>query len=1022
MQKNVKANAIVFALIKPILLLFLTASIIPLNVLAQGQTVNSTLAGRVVDKKTKTTIPGATIHILGTTHEVATDNLGKFTFVTGQKFPYTLRISFIGYKTIEVVANGSPIEIELEENISQLDEVVVVGYGTQERRNLVSSVSKIKASEVKDQPVASFDAQLQGKAAGVQINSNAGIPGDGVFVRVRGTTSINASSNPLYIVDGVFINNTSLQTLNTGGRATSPIADINPADIESIEVLKDATASAIYGARGANGVIIVTTKRGKYNTKSKLNVNVNQGWSKAAKLWDLASAVDNARVMNVAWINSGIDNPLLNQTVANRPFRPVTEGGKGNPEDQKEYDRLGDLYRTARLSNYDISLQGGSAATSYYLGASFTDQESIMRPSYFTRGSFKANIDQKINDKISVNMSNAFSRSYRNQALAGDGPTGNMMVSTLNAATYLPKTTATGAPALYNGWDNLQVLLDNYNTHSVSLRYIGNLNIEAEIIPSLKFKSSFSLDYNNYNESQYWNSKTVNGAGGGTATAGLADNTTWINEQTLTYRKKIDKNTFGVLVGNTLQSRILQRTSAQGKGFANDAFQLISSAATTTSTQTWTKSNLASFFSRLDYNYASKYYLEVDMRADGASNFGQNKKWGYFPSIGGSWRVSEEKFLKNVDFISDLKVRTSVGILGNQAGIDDFAARGQWTGGASYFDQPGTAPAQLGNADLHWERTRQIDAGIDIGLFKDAVNITLDLYHKYTSDLLLQVPAPYVTGFSTYYANTGAMRNKGYELSITTNNIRRKGFTWQTNFNISGNVNKIEKLPAPITVYSRDWVRMQQGSSMYSFWLYNQQSVDPQTGKAIFEDVNKDGNITVADRQLLGSATPKFYGGFSNNFTVSNFDASFLFTYSYGNDVYNLNRFFAAQSGTRVDRSLYKVDANYWTTPGQITNVPRPTSVGNNYAIEQNSRLLEDGSFIRLKSLTVGYTLPKQLTTKFNVSALRVYFSGSNLLLFTKYSGADPETNVTANQNAQGLDYGTPPQPRAFQLGLNVTL
>ncbi|POY38967.1 TonB-dependent receptor [Solitalea longa] len=1011
-----------------LLSLILVTFLGPLAASAQVQTkpiINSTLTGTVINSRTKSPVEGAVVHINGTTHEVVTDREGKFNFVTGQKFPYTLFVSLIGYKKKEIVANGSPVNIELEESVSQLDEIVVVGYATQERRNLVSSVSKVSATETKNLPVAGFNEQLQGKAAGVQINSNAGIPGDGIFVRVRGTTSINASSDPLYIVDGVFINNTSLQTLNTGGRATSPIADINPADIENIEVLKDATATAIYGARGANGVIIVTTKRGNFNTKARVSFNINQGVASAIKLWDLESAEANAEVMNVAWINTGIDKPSTNQTFANRPFRPVSEGGKGLPSEQQDYDRLNDLYRTASLSNYDFSLQGGTSATRYYFGLSYTDQESIMRPVYFTRGSFKANLDQKVNSFISVGMSNSLSRSFRNQATAGDGPTGNMMVSTLNSATYLAKNAADGTPIRWNGWDNLQQLLDNYNTNTKSLRYIGNLYADAEIIPGLKFRTSASVDYDNYNESQYWNTNTVQGSAptNGRATSGLSDNTTWINEQTLTFRHRFGtKHNFGALIGNTLQSNIRQRTSAVGTGFANNSFELISSAANTTSSQAWTKGNLASFFSRLDYNYAYKYYIEVDARADGASNFGKNNQWGYFPSIGLAWRLKEEEFLKNNSVISDLKLRASAGYTGNQAGIDNFASQGLWTGGASYFDVAGTAPQQLGNPDLKWEKTRQIDAGVELGLFNDRINLQVDLYDKYTSDLLLSLPVPAVTGFNTYLTNLGAMSNKGYELTIVTNNIRKPGFSWQTSFNISGNINKIEKLPAPITVYSRDWVRMQEGSSMYSFWLYKQLSVDPANGDAIFEDVNKDGSITVADRQILGSATPKFYGGFNNSLNYRGFDANVFFSYSYGNDVYNLNRFFAAESGTRPDRSVQSIDKNYWTTPGQITNVPRPTSVGNNYLIEQNSRMLEDGSFIRLKSLTLGYTLPKKLTSRFKVESLRFYAVGSNLLLFTKYSGADPETNVTSNQNAQGLDYGTPPQPRTIQFGLNLTL
>jgi TonB-dependent starch-binding outer membrane protein SusC len=995
---------------------------------------NISLSGRIIDEQTKLPLAGATIHIKNTTHELQTDAKGNFKFLTGQKIPVVFIVSFVGYETSETTINSySNIQVALRPASSQLNDVVVVGYGTQKRSALVSAVSTVNGNEIKNIPVASFNEQLQGKAAGVQINANTGIPGDGAFVRVRGATSINASNDPLYIIDGVFINNTSLQTVNTGGRATSPIADINPADIQNIEVLKDASATAIYGARGANGVVIITTKRGDYNGKARLSAGASQGWATAPTLWDLTTGPQHATLINEFYANSFQDAITAADKTKYQlaPFRAVSAGGRGLPEEQKTYDRLGELFRTARLQDYNLALSGGSKTTKYYFGGSYTDQEAIVKPLFFRRAAFKFNADHKVNDKILVGISNSFTRSFRNQGRTGDGPAGGMLQSALHTPTYLPEVNADGTPARWAGFDNLQVLINNYNVHTTSLRYIGNLYADAEIIRNLKFRTSWSLDYNNYDESEYWNDQTQLGAAptNGLATSALTQNTTWINEQTLSYRVNPSSlHSIGILLGNSLQGNVISGTSAQGSGFPSNSFQLISAAATRTSSQSWTKSTLASFFSRIDYSYANKYFAEFSIRADGSSRFGDNNKYGYFPSIGAGWRLKEEPFLKEITAISNLKLRGSYGITGNQNGIGNFAPLGTWTGGAGYpdnstGDKPGISPAQLANPNLRWEKTRQINAGIDLGLFKNRVSIEFNLYSKYTTDNLLQLPVPGITGFNSYFSNAGEISNRGFELAINTINIKNKHFSWQTSFNISGNRNRIEKLATPITQYNRDWVRLQQGYSLYSFWLYKQLSVDPQTGAAVFEDVNKDGQITVADRQILGNAVPKLFGGLTNNITFNDFDLGILFSFQTGNDVFNLNKFFGEGGGTRdANRVLFADQLNRWQKPGDITDVPRLTAFGNNYTLEQNSRFLEDGSFLKLRSLTLGYTLPARITSAAGIQSLRFYFSGTNLFTLTKYTGPDPEVNVTALQNVQGLDLGTPPQPRVIQFGINLGL
>lgn len=984
--------------------------------------IQSKLEGTVVDQIKNEPVIGASVNIKGTTHGVQTDLDGKFYFETGQKFPYTLVVSYIGYQTKEIVVNGSPVIVKLTENIQELDELIVVGYGTQKRQNLVGSVSKVNPSEIKVIPDVSFDAKLQGKAAGVQINSNTGVPGSDVFIRVRGATSINAGNDPLYVIDGVFINNNSLQSI-AQDRATSPLSDINPSDIESIEILKDASAIAIYGSRGANGVIIVTTKRGNYNqnTKVELNLSGGIGWAPADRVWKTTTGPEHALLINE--YNKNMGNPL--------PFRPASEvingvAGRGLPENQPTYDRMSILNRTAELRNVDLSVQGGSNTTRYYLGAGYTYQESVWKPMSFDRGSFKFNLDHKINNSIAIGTSNTLSKSYRNQARPANGGNGTLLQASLNIPTYLPIFAEDGTPLKWVNFDNIDVLTSTVNLWSTSYHYVGNVYVDVNFSKKLKFRSSFGVDYNNYNESEYWDTRTILGAAGGKATESVTQSSTAINEQTLNYNTTFGNHSLGLLLGNTIQGVELKNVSATGTNFPNNAYTQISSAATQTAAQFTTNSGLLSFFSRADYNYDRKYYIEATIRADGSSKFGENNKWGYFPAVGAAWRIKEESFLKEVSQISNLKFRVSYGLTGNQSGIADFASQGLWTGGYGYSDKvgssegPGTAPLQIANPNLKWEKTAQFSTGFDLGLFNDRINVEFNYYNKYTTDVLLQIATPGTTGFSSYLTNFGEISNKGFELSISSINFQSKDFTWKTDFNISQNINKIEKIPADIPFAGRDLIRLQQGKPLYSYWLYKQLYVDPATGNAVFEDFNKDGKITADDRQIVGNTWPKFFGGFNNTFEYKNFDLGVFFTYSFGNEIWNHNRMLGETGGTLdANRVLLASQLDRWTTPGQITDTPRLTA--DNYSRQENSRFLEDGSFVRLRALTLGYTLPKEVSNKLRVQKFRLYFTGSNLLLFTKYTGSDPESNLGTG-NIQGYDYGTPPQPRTIQLGLNLTL
>lgn len=982
---------------------------------ASEQTGELRIQGRVIDE-TKEGLPGVNIQVKGTLTGTISDKDGRYT-LSGVTEKSTLVFSFLGYESIEEeIASRSEINVQLKPSSNKLEELIVVGYGEQRKSDLIGSVAKVNPENVKTIPEASFDTQLQGSIAGVQINGGTGIPGSNTFIRVRGATSINSSNDPLYIIDGVFVNNNTLQSVDAD-RTTSPLADLNPNDIENIEVLKDATAIAIYGSRGANGVIIITTKRGKFEQKPTVELSTSQGWGWAPKKWDLTTGSEHAMLVEEYRRNEGLAPVFTAET-------------RGLPQDQPTYDRQAILNRTARFQNYDVSLRGGTANTSYYLGFGHASQEGIWKPMGFNRTSFKVNIDQRINNWLTIGTSNTLSRSLRTIGRAvGSGGTGALYQASVDIPTYLPIFDQAGKPLRWVNFDNIHSLTTESDATALSNHYIGILYAEADILKNLKLRTSFSLDYNLYEENEYWNTNLLRGiANNGEAISSFTQSNYWVNEQTLRYTNTIGTDhRFGLMVGTHLQGSTTSNTTSRGTNFPNNSFQLISAASNQTVRESWGKNSLASVFSRLEYNFKRKYFFEATIRADGASKFSPKNRWGYFPAAGAAWRISEEDFLSENTTISNLKLRLNYGVAGNQNGISDFAYRGQWSAGLGYPDAgtaelPGTAPFQLANPDLRWEKTSQLNLGIDLGLFNDRVSAEINLYKKHTSDALLQIAVPNYTGFRSYLSNFGQISNRGLELSINSDNIRKEDFKWSTSFNISRNVNRIEVLPYPMSFEDRQFIRIEQGVALYSYWLYKTHGVDPQTGDLIIEDVNKDGRITADDRKVVGDAWPDFFGGLTNNFKWKNFDANVLFTYSFGNHLWNHNRALGEQGG-RLDgnRVLFASQLDRWQQPGDITDVPRLAL--KNYNTQEVSRFFEDASFVRLRSFSLGYTLPQRATSKVKLPRTRLYFVGTNLWLWTRYSGADPETRIERgeSQNIQGYDFASPPTPRTVQFGLNLT-
>jgi TonB-linked SusC/RagA family outer membrane protein len=981
--------------------------------LAYAQPDAKHITGIVKDGADHLVLPGVNVTLKGSTTGTITDNEGRFSLETASD-PAILVFSYIGYRTVELKAeNNTPFDITLEPDIKQLSQVVVVGYGQQERKTLTSSVTSISPQQISNVPAASTDQLIQGQAPGVLVTANSSVPGTGIFLRVRGSTSINASNDPLYVVDGVFINNKSMQSISTGGQQTSPIADINPADIESIEILKDANATAIYGARGANGVVLITTKHGRYNNKSKVNIGYYYGISRAPKLWPTVTGEEEAILQNETWLNDG-------GSFDKRPFRPVAEGGFGLPEEQLTVDRVGLIFQDAPTHNLDISTLGGDAKTTYYIGANYFDQEAIVKPDKFNRISFRVNLDHLLTDKVKIGVNTNVVRTDRSMS-----PNGNVPNGTVNGAlytpTYFPLFNPDGSYARPVFFENPLATINETNFKAIGTRFIGNLFGEYDILPGLRFRTSISVDFNDNKEDNYFNSKLFLGQPNGVATSAFTRNATLINEQILTYSKSWNNRHFlNVTVGNTIQKDRFERTSTTGIGFPSDAFTKIASSATQTGTSLATTSGLFSYLGRVSYGLDNKYMIDVNFRADASSRFGRDHRWGYFPSVGVSWRAGQEEFIKNLNLFSELKFRASYGTTGNQNGIGDFASRGLWNGGNNYLNTSGIAPTQLANPDLRWETTSQMNLGVNFGLLKDRLNMEFNYYSKYTTDLLLQLPVSSKVGFTSIFANAGEMSNKGIELSINGEVVKKSQFSWNSNFTLSTNRNKIEKLPAPIL---KDRTILQQGYPLYSFFAHKQLGVDPENGEVLFDDLNGDGLATDADLQVIGNAWPDYFGGFTNDFTfLKNFDLKVFVYYSIGNDIWNNTRYRMGHGGSRNGAfALLKEQLGRWQQPGDITEVPRMTTKGNNANIIPN-RFLEDGSFVRLRNISLGYQIPKDLLSRIRLSSLRVYVMATNLYTITQYKGVDPEVNtVGSDQNVMGYDQAIAPQPRTFQAGFNLS-
>ena len=966
------------------------------------------VTGKVTSTEDGTALPGVNVVVKGTTNGTVTDAEGNFR-ISIPSSGGSLVFSFIGLSTSEVeIGDRTTVDVSLSQDVQQLSEVVVTGYGTQDRKTLTSSITSVSAKDIAGVPMASPDQMLQGRAVGVQVSSASGTPGGGVSVRIRGSTSINASSDPLYVVDGIPVVSSNLSAVGLGGQLTNPIADLNPADIESLEILKDASATAIYGARAANGVVLITTKRGK-NQKPKIEVNTYAG---VQSLWRKPSVVDGPtfeRLINESRVNNGQSQ-----------LYP-------NPDAALNTDWMGQIFQEAPMNNVDLSVSGGSDKVKYMTSFNYFKQDGINKPSVFDRKTGRINLDYSATDKLRIGTSILYSRNFRNR-VRND----NNIFGAIGAAYFLPTNqpifNPDGSYLKFSIFENPVAAVNEVDIGMVTNRVLANVYGEYEIAEGLLFRSTFSVDYNNVKEDRFDNSKLNTGsATNGDASSIVTIDDNWIWENVLSYQKKFGEHNFNSLVGYSMQENYFERTQANGQQFPSDEFRRIASAAVQTSSSSATGWGITGIFARLNYDYKGKYLATVNVRRDASSRFGTANQAATFPSFALGWNVKKEGFMNNVSFISTLKPRLSWGITGNQNGIGDFQSFGLWGGGANYTDFPGTAPLQLANPNLKWETTAQTNIGLDVSFMNDRWKLTFDYYDKQTKDLLLAVPVPRSTGFNELVQNFGEMENKGFELGIGGVLVNKGDLFIDISFNVSQNRNLIKKLAAPFNQFTRDVIRLEQGVPLSSFWLHDQIRVDPETGLSIYRTVNGEAAVNSTDfnagrdRFIVGNAQPDFFGGFNSNVRYKGFDFNMFWQFTLGNDQLNWVRFFQEHGGTR-NTGYVKSQLDAWKNPGDITDIPRQLAV--NYRGDlRPSRFLEDGSYMRLKNITLGYTLNSEITRKIGVTRVRVYISSQNLLTFTNYTGLDPEVNTGADLNglAQGIDLFAMPQPRVFMGGINIS-
>ena len=1011
---------------RKILLLGLMLFLVNALAFAQGRVVT----GTVTSVEDGLGVPGATVLVKGTTIGTATDIDGKYS-INVPAGSNVLVFTFVGLTSQEVnIGNRTTINVALESDITALSEVIVTGYGTQPKREVTGAVSSVKGDAIQNLPLQSFDRALQGRAAGVQVRSSNGLPGGAVNIRIRGVGSVNAGNEPLFIVDGVQLNNQS----NAAFTQSNPLAFLNPNDIESMEILKDAASAAIYGSQAANGVVIITTKKGKQG-KAKFEFNAFSGETQPMKYLDILGGAEWYSMRRDALINSGVANPEANSlsTMGRLPSnwttltRPALDAiGLALPT----YDWQREVMGAGKLQNYEMSVSGGDEKTTFFLSGSYNYQQASFRPVDFERGTVRIALTHQATKRLSIETNMNLSTFQQNVPFAVEGSfLGNPAFS---ASAVLPHNAIYNEDGTYNTaiagvlGQNV-VLVNDYNSGLQRTNTaVGNLITNYKIAKNLSFRSLFGLDYRLLQGDNYRDPRTPDGAGVIGRSSVQSDwRTRFITTQTLNWNKTFNgvHNVSGIL-GVEYLSETREGISGAGIGFPTFQFRTIQSAATPESvTGFWTGYRRASAFASANYDYKKKYLLTVTARYDGSSRFGANNQYGLFPSVRLGWSLVEEEFLKNSSTISEMKFRASYGLTGNDQ-IGNFDARGLYGGGGNYSGSAGIVPSSLANLDLGWETNNTTNLGFDFGFFENRITGSVDAFDRRTKRLLLSQPILWINGFGGISNNVGELQNRGLEFELSTVNVDKGGFRWNTSFNITKIDNQIlslysglKFLPAnPGIAVGQPVGRSGEGAIFAAQYA----GVNPATGRPMWLDIN--GNITylpiAADRRYVGSSLATVFGGLNNNFSYKGFELTSFFTYEYGGLVSDGQYGFLRENGTRLAlNALREVNDRSWKTPGQITDIPRNLTTNAGNETRGNSRnsgtaALLKSDFLRLSQLTVAYSFKPSLVSRIGLSRARIYAQGVNLWTYTDYPGYDPEFT--------GAGTGQVPLTKSYTLGVQI--
>ncbi len=1011
-------------------------SLAGMQLFGQGRTIT----GRITDADNGVYLAGVTVLLEGTMNGTVSDAEGKYS-ITVPEEGGNLIFSFIGYENQKItLGTKNVLYVSMAMSQEILDEVVVVGYGTEIKTKVTGSISEVGNDEIALTPVSTVEQTLQGRAAGVFIESNNGKVGSDVRIRIRGNSSINASNQPLVVVDGVPINTVGVN--DYFNVVLNPMNDIDFNDIESVEILKDASAAAIYGSRGANGVILITTKRGKAG-KPTVTLDYQYGFSKPTRLREFLNAQEYIDYYTQAAINAGeydFTNGLSGYTSveeaiddyiadAEKKFNKL-QGYTDWQNDYANTDWQSLAFQEATSTMFDFSVSGGSEKMQYFTSVGYNYQDGIMIGNHGDRFNITNNMDAQLTEKLKLGTSLTISRSINN-----DIPDDNSFSTPLQMVAQSPLTPPQDTTGEYYNtpttlYYNPLIEVDNVFFESTTFRTIGNLSAEYQLRPVLALRAELGGDITNHWQQRFYGSKSEVGLSvGGYATNFNSTVQYFDTKMLLLYSQKFGKSTLGATTGVEYNQYDDQYNSVEGQGFPSDKLQTLASAAEIVyGTGVLNAYRFLSYFTRITYDYDTKYLFNVTVRADGSSRFGENKRYGVFPSGSFGWVVSNEDFLKGNKTLSFLKVRMSYGMTGN-AGIGNYDYKGLYAVG-SYAGTSALYPSTIANPDLTWEKTTQADLGIDFGFINDRINGEFDVYLKQTTDLLLDVPVPSTTGFTVQTQNVGSLENKGVEFTINSDNFVRT-FTWSTSVNFSANRNKITELANGQTIIDyggSDFMNVVMvGQPLGVFYGAEYAGVDSENGDGLWY-VNDGTDATTNDFNdanfvVVGDPNPDFIAGLTNNFGYKNLSLDVTLQGVYGNDVHMSGDYWMSSNASQWDNQTVD-QLNAWQNPGDVTDVPENRLLFENGTAARSSRYLDDASYLRVKTVTLSYDMPKRVTGKLNMSAMRLYASAYNLFTVTNYRGWDPEVSSDSfvDNIYYGIDFYSAPQPRTVVFGISLGL